>query len=223
MTGRRNVVSCLKKLLGYDAGETIIREGDVGESAYMIEDGAVEVSRQVGDRRVVLARLGAGEIFGFLGPNGAGKSTAIRMLCGLLTPTEGTGRVLGIDVARDPEGVKRSIGYMSQRFSLYEDLTVRENVGLPIAIDGKQPNQEQGRVRELIDRLGLDRLDVEIVTVIRGHGILIVDLRPSIPEEAAVSIRTVQATRDYLHVWLGPGAVHDLPGSQPLRLAAGPS
>ena len=69
-----------------------------------------------------------GEIFGFLGANGAGKSTTIRMLCGLLTPTSGTGLVLGIDVARDPEGVKRRIGYMSQRFSLYDDLTVIQNV-----------------------------------------------------------------------------------------------
>jgi ABC-2 type transport system ATP-binding protein len=69
-----------------------------------------------------------GEIFGFLGSNGAGKSTTIRMLCGLFSPTSGSARVLGIDVVRDPEAVKRSIGYMSQRFSLYEDLTVRQNV-----------------------------------------------------------------------------------------------
>lgn len=69
-----------------------------------------------------------GEIFGFLGANGAGKSTTIRMLCGLLTPTSGTATVGGVDVGRDPEGVKRCIGYMSQRFSLYEQLTVDQNI-----------------------------------------------------------------------------------------------
>jgi ABC-2 type transport system ATP-binding protein len=70
-----------------------------------------------------------GEVFGLLGSNGAGKSTAIRMMCGLLRPTAGTCLVLGRDVARDPEGVKQSIGYMTQRFSLYEDLTVAQNIG----------------------------------------------------------------------------------------------
>lgn len=72
--------------------------------------------------------VGRGEIFGFLGSNGAGKSTAIRMLCGLLRPTSGTAIVGGVDVARDPEGVKERIGYMSQRFSLYELLTVDQNI-----------------------------------------------------------------------------------------------
>jgi ABC-2 type transport system ATP-binding protein len=70
----------------------------------------------------------AGEIFGFLGSNGAGKSTTIRMLCGLLKPTSGTATVGGVDVTSDPEGVKRRIGYMSQRFSLYELLTVDQNI-----------------------------------------------------------------------------------------------
>src|SRR5215831_14725097 len=69
-----------------------------------------------------------GEVFGFLGSNGAGKSTTIRMLCGLLKPTSGTATVGGVDVSRDPEGVKRRIGYMSQRFSLYEALTVNQNI-----------------------------------------------------------------------------------------------
>src|SRR6185295_7258373 len=68
-----------------------------------------------------------GEIFGYLGANGAGKSTTIRMLCGILAPTSGTAHVAGIDINKDPEEVKKNIGYVSQRFSLYEDLTVEEN------------------------------------------------------------------------------------------------
>ena len=90
-----------------------------------------ELTRRFGDFTAVdhvSFEVGEGEIFGFLGANGAGKSTTIRMLCGLLRPTSGSATVGGVDVSRDPEGVKRRIGYMSQRFSLYEALTVDQNI-----------------------------------------------------------------------------------------------
>jgi ABC-2 type transport system ATP-binding protein len=96
-----------------------------------------------------------GEVFGFLGANGAGKSTTIRMLCGLLKPTGGNATVGGVDVSRDPEGVKRRIGYMSQRFSLYEALTVDQNIRFFGGIYGLSGERLERRRRFAIDMAGL--------------------------------------------------------------------
>ena len=96
-----------------------------------------------------------GEIFGFLGPNGSGKSTTIRMLCGILLPTSGTGRVAGFDVARDPERVRQNIGYMSQRFSLYEELSVQENLDFFAGIYGLPPAVAASRRDEIVSLAGL--------------------------------------------------------------------
>ena len=97
----------------------------------------------------------AGEVFGFLGANGAGKTTAIRMLTGLLAPSAGTARVAGHDISRDSEAVKRNIGYMSQRFSLYEDLTVRENIRLYGGIYDLTTAQIRERTDRMLTRLGM--------------------------------------------------------------------
>ncbi|MBR4460420.1 MAG: ABC transporter ATP-binding protein [Paludibacteraceae bacterium] len=94
-----------------------------------------------------------GEIFGFLGANGAGKTTAMRMLCGLSFPTEGTGTVAGFDVMKQGEQIKRHIGYMSQRFSLYEELTVRENMELFGGIYGMSRQEIDARARELLAKI----------------------------------------------------------------------
>jgi ABC-2 type transport system ATP-binding protein len=96
-----------------------------------------------------------GEIFGFLGSNGAGKSTTIRMLCGLLRPTAGTARVGGIDVGRDPEAVKQRIGYMSQRFSLYEKLTVDQNINFFGGVYGLSGERLAARRAFVLDMAGL--------------------------------------------------------------------
>ena len=94
-----------------------------------------------------------GEIFGFLGANGAGKTTAMRMLCGLSFPTSGSGTVAGFDMMREGEKIKQRIGYMSQRFSLYDDLTVWENIRLFAGIYGLTPYRTKRRAVELLSRL----------------------------------------------------------------------
>lgn len=96
-----------------------------------------------------------GEIFGFLGANGAGKTTAMRMLCGLSIPTSGEATVAGYDVFKQPEEIKKNIGYMSQKFSLYEDLTVKENIEFYGGIYGLSNKEIKEKSTELIDKLGL--------------------------------------------------------------------
>lgn len=105
----------------------------------------------------------AGEIFGFLGANGAGKSTAMRMLCGLLAPSSGEARVAGYDVYLQTESIKANIGYMSQKFSLYNSLTVRENIHFFGGIYGIRGKRLREKSEELIQRLGLGRQADELV------------------------------------------------------------
>jgi ABC-2 type transport system ATP-binding protein len=109
-----------------------------------------------------------GEIFGFLGPNGSGKTTTIRMLCGLLVPSEGWARVLAYDVAQHPEQVKARIGYMSQRFSLYADLTVRENLAFYAGIYRLTPQESRRRIASFIDMVGLKERQGERVENLSG-------------------------------------------------------
>jgi ABC-2 type transport system ATP-binding protein len=97
----------------------------------------------------------AGEVFGFLGPNGAGKTTTIRMLCGLLRPSSGAGTVAGFDIMRQTEDIKRRIGYMSQLFSLYGDLTVEENIEFFARLSGVAPAQRPGRRDWVLEMAGL--------------------------------------------------------------------
>lgn len=96
-----------------------------------------------------------GEIFGFIGPNGSGKSTTIRMLLGLLTPTAGSGRVLGYDIAREAPAIRQRIGYMAQRFSLYDELTAGENIRFYAGIYGLAGRTAEARIREALELVGL--------------------------------------------------------------------
>jgi ABC-2 type transport system ATP-binding protein len=113
-------------------------------------------------------RIRKGEIFGFLGPNGSGKTTTIRMLCGLMDPTEGTASVLGYDVRSQSEQIKERIGYMSQQFSLYQDLTVRENLDFYATMYGVPRKARAERVKPLIRMAGLEGREGEMVAHLSG-------------------------------------------------------
>jgi ABC-2 type transport system ATP-binding protein len=116
----------------------------------------------------VSIRVAKGEIFGFLGPNGAGKSTTIRMLCGLLTPTSGRGTVNGFDVATQPEQIRASIGYMSQRFSLYDDLTVEENIDFFTGIYGVPKPRRAERKDYILGMAGLADRRADMTRTLSG-------------------------------------------------------
>jgi len=109
-------------------------------------------------------RIKEGEIYGFLGPNGAGKSTAIRMLCGILEPSAGSGMVLGYDLLRDTEQIKKKIGYMSQKFSLYDDLSVLENLNFYAGVYDVPKAEKKNRIEEMIEMAGLTGREKELVT-----------------------------------------------------------
>jgi ABC-2 type transport system ATP-binding protein len=133
---------------------------------------AIEVeglTKSFGGRKVVRdlsMRVKRGEIYGFLGPNGSGKTTTIRMLCGLLTPDEGRGTCLGYDIRTEADEIKRHVGYMTQRFSLYQDLSVRENLEFVARLYGT-PNPTQA-ARDMVKRLGLEGREEQLAGELSG-------------------------------------------------------
>jgi ABC-2 type transport system ATP-binding protein len=109
-----------------------------------------------------------GEIFGLLGPNGAGKTTTIRMLCGIIRPSQGNATVLGYDIRKDAAEIKKRIGYMSQRFSLYDDLTATENLNFYASIYGVPKDERKRRIQDLIDQSGLRGYENELTSSLSG-------------------------------------------------------
>jgi ABC-2 type transport system ATP-binding protein len=124
------------------------------DKAVVVKDLEKRFGGFVAVRRVSFS-VDRGEIFGFLGPNGAGKSTTIRMLCGILAPTSGSGTVGGFDIRSEPQKIKETIGYMSQKFSLYQDLTVEENIDFYSGIYRLPPEKRAKRKQWVLDMAGL--------------------------------------------------------------------
>ena len=129
------------------------------------------LSKRYGDREVVRSldlRVESGSIFGFLGPNGSGKSTTIKMLCGLVSPTSGSASVDGHDVVRDGDGVRRAIGYMSQSFSLYGDLTVDQNLEFYGRAYALEPSLRARRKRDVAELTGVERFSDQQAQTLSG-------------------------------------------------------
>jgi ABC-2 type transport system ATP-binding protein len=143
-------------------GEVPTPAGGDGRYAVVTRD----LTRRFGDFTAVdriTMQIARGEICGFLGPNGAGKTTTIRMLCGILDPTSGSGSVLGCDIATESERIKQNLGYMSQKFSLYEDLTVQENLDFYSGLYGIPGRERPRRMAEMIAMAGLADREHELV------------------------------------------------------------
>src|SRR5437773_6138518 len=127
------------------------------------------LTKSFGGREVVhdlSMQVKRGTIYGFLGPNGSGKTTTIRMLCGLLTPDSGEGTCLGFDIRRDADKIKRLVGYMTQRFSLYQDLSVRENLEFVARLYGMP--DARSAAREMIQRIGLSGREEQLAGELSG-------------------------------------------------------
>ena len=127
------------------------------------------LSKTFGGRKVVdnfAIQVPRGQVWGFLGPNGSGKTTTIRMLCGLLVPDSGTGTCLGYDIRKDSEMIKRNVGYMTQKFSFYEDLSIRENLDF-VARVYEMPDRKQA-VDLAIERLGLSQRQTQLAGQLSG-------------------------------------------------------
>ena len=140
--------------------------GDPG--AQVVVDGLVKRFGDFAALDGVSFAVGRGEVMGFLGPNGAGKSTLIRILCGLLRPSGGRALVAGIDVAQDPDAVRRRIGYMSQKFSLYNDLSVIENLRFFGGVYGVPRGMLDERLRYAIGMAGLAGRENALVATLAG-------------------------------------------------------
>ena len=177
------------------------------------------LTKSFGDRTVVkdlTLRVPKGEIYGFLGPNGSGKTTTIRMLCGLLTPDSGHGTCLGYDIVTQSDEIKREVGYMTQRFSLYEDLSIRENLEFVARVYGVP--DPRGAAKEAIHRLGLDGRAEQLAGQLSGGWKQRLSLasRPpaSIPRRGASfgrrstgSPRTASPCSSQPTTWMKPSAV----------------
>jgi ABC-2 type transport system ATP-binding protein len=146
----------------------------MGEPALASDDYVVKtehLSRRFGKLvavRDVSLSVARGEIFGVLGPNGAGKSTTIRMLCGILDPTSGKGTVVGYDIAKEAERIKSRIGYMTQRFSLYEDLTVEENMRFYAGVYGVARAKRRARIDQVVEISGLGERRDQVAGTLSG-------------------------------------------------------